>query len=70
MINLNDKRLMSTSEAAERWGFKSDSTIRNRVKEFPDGTIRKFGKSWVVSEEGMVKVFGKPKEEKCDGKNN
>lgn len=68
-MNLNDKRLMSTSEAAERWGFKSDSTIRNRVKEFPGGTIRKFGKSWVVSEEGMIKVFGKPKGEKNHGKN-
>lgn len=62
-INLNDPRYMDTSEAIKRWGFKSDSTIRNRVKDFPIGTIRKFGKSWVVTEEGMKKVFGEPKTE-------
>jgi AraC-like DNA-binding protein len=58
-MNLNDKNIMSTKEAAERWGFKDDSTIRKRVKDFPEGTIRKFGKQYVVTKEGMDAVFGK-----------
>ena len=58
-MNLNDKNIMSTKEAAERWGFKDDSTIRKRVKDFPEGNIRKFGKQYVVTNEGMEAVFGK-----------
>jgi AraC-like DNA-binding protein len=58
-VNLNDKNIMSTKEAAERWGFKDDSTIRKRVNDFPEGTIRKFGKQYVVTKEGMEAVFNK-----------
>jgi hypothetical protein len=69
MINLNDSRIMSTKEAAEKWGFKDDSTIRKRITEFPPGTARKFGKQWVVTEEGMLVVFGEPRKEKEQMKN-
>jgi hypothetical protein len=58
-MNLNNKDIMSTKEAADRWGFKDDSTIRKRKDDFPDGTIRKFGKQYVVTKEGMEAVFGK-----------
>lgn len=51
---------MSGSEAAERWNI-DPSNIRLRHQEFPEGTIRKFGKSWVVTEEGMYAVFGRPR---------
>jgi len=61
-INLDDPEIMSTKEAAKRWGKQDDSTIRHRVTEFPKGTIRKIGRDWVVTEEGMVAVFGKIKE--------
>jgi hypothetical protein len=63
MINLNDSRIMSTKEAAEKWGFKDDSTIRKRIHEFPPGTARKFGKQWVITEEGMREVYGELKKE-------
>jgi Helix-turn-helix domain len=49
--------LMSTKEAAETWGL-DESSIRKRIDDFPPGTVRKFGKQWVVTREGMKKVFG------------
>ncbi|WP_175560605.1 helix-turn-helix domain-containing protein [Paenibacillus sp. NAIST15-1] len=49
---------MSTKEAATRWGKKDDSSIRHRRDEFPDGTLRKVGRDWVVTREGMEFVFG------------
>ncbi|UYL94090.1 hypothetical protein PK51_gp59 [Geobacillus phage vB_GthS_PK5.1] len=52
--------LMSTKEAAEIWGL-DESTIRKRIDDFPSGTVRKFGKQWVVSRKGMEKIFGKRK---------
>jgi Helix-turn-helix domain len=60
--SLDDPRLMPSQEAAEKWGF-DPVNIRepeNR-KKFPPGTIRKFGRQWVVLEEGMYYVFGMPK---------
>lgn len=53
-----DGHLMSTKEAAERWGI-DESYIRRKINEFPPGTARKFGKQWVVSRKGMEKIFGK-----------
>jgi hypothetical protein len=57
---LNDSRILSTLEAAEKWGI-STGRIRQREKEFPPGTLRKFGKQWVVLDIGMYYVFGMPK---------
>ncbi|BBW99027.1 helix-turn-helix domain-containing protein [Geobacillus subterraneus] len=54
--------LMSTKEAAEFWGI-DESTIRKRIDNFPPGTVRKFGKQWVVTRDGMKKVFGEPRKE-------
>ena len=50
--------LMSTKEAAELWGI-DESSIRKRIDDFPPGTVRKFGKQWVISRKGMKKIFGK-----------
>lgn len=36
---------MDTAETIKRWGLKLNSSIHNRVKDFPSDTIRKFGKS-------------------------
>ena len=52
-----DGYLMSTKEAAERWGI-DESYIRRKIHEFPPGTARKFGKQWVVTKNGMNDVFG------------
>ncbi|MFB7139342.1 helix-turn-helix domain-containing protein [Gottfriedia sp. NPDC056225] len=59
-INLNDPSLLSSRQACQEWGI-NDSTLRKRINDFPDGTIRKFGSSWVVTREGMSVVFGQPK---------
>ncbi len=59
-INLNDPSLLSSRQACQEWGI-NDSTLRKRINDFPDGTIRKFGSSWVVTREGMLAVFGQPK---------
>lgn len=57
-----DGELMSTKEAADRWGI-SEAYIRRRITEFPTGTARKFGKQWVVTKSGMEAVFGEKKAE-------
>jgi hypothetical protein len=59
-INLKDQRILSSAEACIKWDI-ADSTLRRRVQDFPEGTIRKFSTTWVVTEEGMNHVFGMPK---------
>ncbi|MFD4703929.1 helix-turn-helix domain-containing protein [Gottfriedia sp. NPDC058432] len=59
-INLNDLSLLSSRQACQEWGI-NDSTLRKRINDFPEGTIRKFGSSWVVTREGMLAVFGQAK---------
>jgi hypothetical protein len=56
--NLDIPDFMEASVAAERWGI-SDSRIRQKINDFPEGQKRKFGKQWVVTQEGMEVVFGK-----------
>jgi hypothetical protein len=62
LTSLDDPRILSTAEAAERWGVTT-GRIRQKQKEggFPPGTIRKFGKQWVVLEDGMYVAFGTPR---------
>ncbi len=55
--NLDDKNILSSSDACQEWGIEA-STLRKRIDDFPYGTIRKFGTSWVVTREGMYAVFG------------
>ena len=56
--------VMTTSEAAERWG-KSDITIRHACTgyqkappRFKEGEFRQSGKVWLITVEGMTRVFG------------
>ncbi len=66
MINLNDKNIMSSKEAAELWG-KADDYVRQMLKKypqkFPEGSVRKFGRQLVVTTEGMEAVTGVKKSE-------
>jgi hypothetical protein len=55
--NLDDSRIMSSSEACKIWGIDS-STLRKQIHLFPKGTIRKLGRDWIVTVEGMNHVFG------------
>ncbi|OIK08404.1 hypothetical protein BIV59_20220 [Bacillus sp. MUM 13] len=55
--NLDDRNILSSSDACKEWGIEA-STLRRRINDFPYGTVRKFGTSWVVTREGMYAVFG------------
>lgn len=63
--NLLDKNIMSSAQACQKWGI-DNSTLRKRIDQFPKGTIRKFGKTWVVTSEGMNCVFGEKRKEKSE----
>ena len=55
--NLFDERILSSTEACRLWDIDS-STLRKQVHLFPDGTIRKIGRDWIVTFDGMAHVFG------------
>lgn len=61
MINLNSPDIMDAREAAKIWG-KNDGYVRTFYKQnpgkFPEGSIRKFGRAWVVTTEGMEAITG------------
>ncbi len=56
-IDLDDPDIMSLNEAAELWN-KDDSYMRRTYEQFLPGTIRKFGKVWLVTREGMEARYG------------
>lgn len=55
--------VMTTQEASERWNVTADSlkqNCRGRVKKgFLEGEFRKSGKMWLVTREGMERLYGK-----------
>lgn len=57
--------IMTTQEAAERWNVTADSlkqNCRGRVKNgFKEGEFKKSGKMWLVTRQGMERVYGKEK---------
>lgn len=60
-IDLNDSNIMSAKEASKIWGLHEGfvrTHMRNNRKPFPAGTIRKFGKQWVVTTRGMESITG------------
>lgn len=61
MIDLNSPDIMDAREAAQIWG-KNDTYVRTAYKQnkdkFPKGSIRKFGRAWVVTTEGMEAITG------------
>ncbi|GAB6092259.1 helix-turn-helix domain-containing protein [Furfurilactobacillus curtus] len=66
MINLNDRDIMSSSEAARRWQKSDDyvrQVFRKNPERFPIGTIRKFGKQLVVTRHGIEIVTGETEPE-------
>ena len=59
-MELNE--IMTIPEAAKIW-HKEVSTIRYACirKKFSDSEAKKSGGTWLVTTEGMNRVFGKPK---------
>lgn len=57
--------VMTTQEAAERWDVTADSlkqNCRGRVKNgFKEGEFKKSGKMWLVTRQGMERLYGKEK---------
>lgn len=55
--------IMTTQEAAERWNVTADAlkqNCRGRVKKgFKEGEFKKSGKMWLVTRQGMERLYGK-----------
>lgn len=59
-LDLSNNEIMSSTEACEEWGIDS-STLRKRIGDFPEGTIRKISTTYAVTKFGMRCVFGSKK---------
>ncbi len=61
MIDLNSSEIMSAQEASKIWG-KSESyvriSLRQNLDKWPKGSYRRFGKTIIVTVEGMEAVTG------------
>ena len=60
-INLNDSNIMDAGDASEIWGHAKNyvrRTYKSNPSKFPEGSIRKFGKQWIVTTEGMEAITG------------
>lgn len=58
--------VMTTQEAGERWNVPADSIKqcclkRYAKKQFTDDEARKSGKNWLVTRQGMERLYGKEK---------
>ncbi|WP_242363750.1 helix-turn-helix domain-containing protein [Limosilactobacillus antri] len=52
---------MDAQEASRIWGHAENYVrvfIRQNPDKFPDGSVRKIGKQWVVTTEGMEAITG------------
>lgn len=61
-INLNSKDIMDAKEASMIWGHAENYVRRMYItnpERFPEGSIRKFGKQWIVTTAGMEAITGK-----------
>ncbi|EPH92627.1 hypothetical protein D922_02430 [Enterococcus faecalis 06-MB-DW-09] len=58
--------LMTAPEASKKWGYE-ESYVRQMIKKYPDripeGEIRMFGKTLVITSEGMENLTGRTLEE-------
>ena len=61
MINLNSPDIMDAREASKIWGHAENYVRRaylENPEKFPDGSIRKFGKQWIVRTQAMEAITG------------
>lgn len=56
--------IMTTQEASQIWDVTADAlkqNCRGRVKNgFKGGEFRKSGKIWLVTRQGMLRLYGEP----------
>lgn len=57
-------KVYTFQEAAELWGL-GESTLRSRAYrgEFLPGEVKKSGKTWLVTDDAMRRIYGSSKEE-------
>ena len=62
VLKMKLEDVMTTQEAAERWNVTADAlkqNCRGRVKNgFKEGEFRKSGKMWLVTRQGMERLYG------------
>ena len=67
---LSSEDLMSASEASGRWGY-DEGYVRQQLSKYPEkfkeGTIRKFGKTYIITREGMEYLTGMTEKEANSG---
>ncbi|MGM0220143.1 helix-turn-helix domain-containing protein [Enterococcus sp. AZ126] len=67
---LSSEDLMTASEASERWSY-DEGYVRQQLSKYPEkfkeGTIRKFGKTYIITREGMEHLTGMTEEEANSG---
>lgn len=60
-INLNDPNIMDAGDASKIWDHAENyvrRTYKSNPSKFPEGSIRKFGKQWIVTTEGVEDITG------------
>lgn len=60
-INLDNPDIMDAQEASRIWGHANNYVrlfMKQNPGKFPKGTVRMFGKSWVVTTRGMEAITG------------
>ncbi|MHB8156813.1 MAG: helix-turn-helix domain-containing protein [Desulfocucumaceae bacterium] len=60
MTGIDLNRVLTLNEAAIRWKLADGATIRKAIerKRFMGHEIRKSGSIWLISKDGMERVFG------------
>lgn len=60
-------KVLTASEAAELWDL-DNSTIRYACLQgrFRTNEVRRTGKNWIITWEGMKRVYGEPKSVECE----
>lgn len=58
-VNLNDPNIMDAKDVSKIWGH-AENYVRRAYKHnfsnFPRGSIRKFGKQWIVTTDEMEAI--------------
>ena len=62
-------KVYTFQEASELWGL-GESTLRSRAyrNEFLPGEARKSGKTWLITDDAMRRIYGSQKYELIGGK--
>lgn len=58
-VNLNDPNIMDAKDVSKIWGHAENYVRRayeHNFPKFPRGSIRKFGKQWIVATEAITEI--------------